>query len=59
VALGSVFSLFRGLGISSVKADIERAKIERRREVVETTLRKLEALRAAEPESLLRERKGV
>lgn len=40
-----------------INIELERAKVERRREVVENTLRKLEAIRAAEPESLLRERR--
>ncbi len=43
----------------SVDLELEQAKLERRRNVIEDTLRRLEALRAAEPESLLRERKDV
>ena len=37
----------------------ERSKLARRREVVETSLRKLETLRSADPESLLRTRDSI
>ena len=38
---------------------LERSKLERRREVLETSLRKLETLRSADPESLLRIRDSI
>jgi len=63
IAIGFTFSLSalrylmeRG---KLVNLELERASIIRRREVVEDTLRKLETLRVAEPEFLLRSRKEV
>ena len=38
----------------SIKLEIEKARFERRREVLEDKLRRLEVLRAADPETLLR-----
>jgi hypothetical protein len=41
-----------------VPSSLDQAKLERRREVIEDQLKKLEVLRASDPEALLRNRGG-